>query len=161
MAKVGLAKVGFDSSVGRGRSGHSKPQIASARSAPQEFKPSRTPEVAVSEAVGEVKKLEAAIVAFGEDSVHAKGLHEALRVASARSTLPPCRAGGVQEVLGVGEVEGREGPRRDRQGHCPEKDSRGGSGRRGAKAALNSRPKRPSLWKFLHKCQYCRVRSMH
>ena len=77
------------SSVGHGRSGHSKPQIPSARSAPQEFKPSRTPEVAVSEAVGEVKKLESAIAALGEDSMHAKGLHEALRIARARSTLPP------------------------------------------------------------------------
>ena len=80
------------SSVGRGRSGHSKPtlpQVVSTRSVPQEFKPSRTPEVAVSEAVGEVKKLEAAIAALGENSVHAKGLQEALRIARARSTLPP------------------------------------------------------------------------
>ena len=41
------------------------------------FKPSRTPEVAVSETVGEVKKLEAAI--------EAKSLHEALRIARARN----------------------------------------------------------------------------
>ena len=77
-------------SVGRWRSGQSKPtppKVAS--SVPQEFKPSRTPEVAVSEAVGEVKKLEAAIAALGVDSVHAKGLHEALRIARARSKLPP------------------------------------------------------------------------
>ena len=56
---------------------------------PQEFKPSRTPEVAVSEAVGEVKKLEAAIAARGEDSVHANCLHAALRIPRARSTLSP------------------------------------------------------------------------
>ena len=76
------------SSVSRGRSGQSKPPPKVARSAPREFKPSRTPEVAVSEAAGEVKKLEAAIAALGEDSAHAKGLHEALRIARARSTLP-------------------------------------------------------------------------
>ena len=77
------------SSVGRWRSGQSKPTPQKfAGVVPQEFKPS-TPEVAVSEAVGEVKKLEAAIAALGPGSVHAKGLHEALRIARARSKLPP------------------------------------------------------------------------
>ena len=78
------------SSVGRWRSGQSKPTPQKFTGVvPQEFKPSRTPEVAVSEAVGEVKKLAAAIAALGPDSVHAKGLHEALRIARARSKLPP------------------------------------------------------------------------
>ena len=78
------------SSVGRWRSGQFKPTPPKvAGVSPQEFKPCRTPEVAVSEAVGEVKKLEAVIAALGPDSAHAKGLHEALRIARARSKLPP------------------------------------------------------------------------
>ena len=37
----------------------------------------------------------------------------------------------------TGPTKGGEGPRRDRQGHCPEKDSRGGGGRGGAKTRSN------------------------
>ena len=39
-------------------------------------------------AMGEVKKLEAAIAALGADSVHARGLQEALRIARNKSRLP-------------------------------------------------------------------------
>ena len=76
-------------SVGRWRSGQqSKPSPPKSASRPQEFEPSRTPEVAVADAIGEVKKLEAAIAALGADSVHARGLQEALRIARNESRLP-------------------------------------------------------------------------
>ena len=75
--------------MGRWRSGQPKPTLPKFAGVVQEFKPSRTLEVAVSEAVGEVKKLEAAIAALGTDSVHAKSLHEALRIAQSRNKLIP------------------------------------------------------------------------
>ena len=50
--------------------------------------PSRSPK-----AVAEVKQLQAAIGVLGENSVHAKALQEALRVAQNKTTLPP-----VQEL---------------------------------------------------------------
>ena len=52
----------------------------------KEFKPSPTPEVAVSE--GEVKKLEAAIAAPWDGQCHAKGLREALRIANQEQVAP-------------------------------------------------------------------------
>ena len=55
----------------------------SATRAPQEFEPS----VPVADAIGEVKKVEAAIAA-GADSFHAQGLQEALRIARNKSRLP-------------------------------------------------------------------------
>ena len=51
--------------------------------------PSRSPETVAVEAVAEVKQLQAAIGVLGENSVHAKALHEALRVAQNKAKLPP------------------------------------------------------------------------
>ena len=152
------------SSMGRGRSGHSKltpPQVVSARSVPQEFEPSHTPEVAVSETVGEVKKLAAAIAALGENSVHAKGLQVVLQIARARSTLPPvavrvesCKKfldRARQRVVRAQDVIDKA----TAQKKLHEEEVAG------SEDSLNSRLKRPSLWKFIQKCPHCRVRSMH
>ena len=50
---------------------------------------SRSPEIVAVEAAAEVKQLEAAIGVLGENNVHAKSLHEALRVARNKTKLPP------------------------------------------------------------------------
>ena len=50
---------------------------------------SRSPETVAVEAAAEVKQLEAAIGVLGENNVHAKSLHEALRVARNKTKLPP------------------------------------------------------------------------
>ena len=49
----------------------------------------RSPETVAVEAVAEVKQLQAAIGVLGENSIHAKALHEALRVAQNKAKLPP------------------------------------------------------------------------
>ena len=51
--------------------------------------PSRSPETVAVEAVAEVKQLQAAVGVLGENSVHAKALHEAHRVAQNKAKLPP------------------------------------------------------------------------
>ena len=50
---------------------------------------SRSPETVAVEAAAEVKQLEAAIGVLGENNIHAKSLHEALRVARNKMKLPP------------------------------------------------------------------------
>ena len=50
---------------------------------------SRSPEVVAADAVAEVKRLENAIQVLGETNPHAQPLVEALRVARAKTTVPP------------------------------------------------------------------------
>ena len=50
---------------------------------------SRSPEVVAADAIAEVKRLENAIQVLGETNPHAQPLVEALRVARAKTTVPP------------------------------------------------------------------------
>ena len=76
--------------MGRWRSGQSKPTLPkSASRAPQGVQAEPHARGGCVRGSGEVKKLEAAIAALGGDSIHAKGFREALRIARARSKLPP------------------------------------------------------------------------
>ena len=104
-----------------------------------------------------MKKLEAAIAALGADSVHARGLQEALRIARNKSKLPSAservelckkildrarqRVSRAQDVIdkataqkAVHEAEVAEGERRLAQVQV-------------------------EAW-FFHRCQFCRVTSM-
>ena len=86
--------------------------------------PSRSPVTVAVEAVSEVKKLGAAVGVLGENSVHAKALHEALRVARNKAKLPP-----IQEQLESYKTfhkRARKRVLRDRHGHRAEGGTVGG-----------------------------------
>ena len=51
--------------------------------------PSHSPETVAVEAAAEVKQLETAIGVLGENNIHAKSVHEALRVTRNKTKLPP------------------------------------------------------------------------
>ena len=91
-------------------------------------------EVAVADAIGEVKMLEAAIAALGADSVHARGLQEALRIARNKSRLLTVseRVESCKKFLERARQRVVWAQGRRRQGHRPESSSRGGGCRVGA-----------------------------
>ena len=84
------------------------PRAPKSSSASQQvFQPSRTPEVAVADAMGEVKKLEEAISAHGRTASMPKSPRSLTDCPEQEQVALSVGTGGVvQEIFGLGRAEG-------------------------------------------------------